>query len=324
MTEALNYTTKAITDLAWLAGQPGTGPLDRKGIHFLMGKLREAEVFVLPDAGELLDRSKPRPQVPGVMYKPAFPVVALEYAAIDRGTRDPIYESATAPRRISLIWEWDGTSPTGKHIAEPAAGSGVVVASIPFYTRQQRWIPVPGAVLIPYDCAYRVSEAGPSTRAFLASGRLTAKQAAQPSLVAAGVLALMPEYIGRVVVQGGLENGLSLISADLMDEVNAYIDLCVTLACNNVRKERQVQPAKLNKARIKAGKAPLKDFHILTIGGEQVAGGGPGGASSGARSHLRRGHIRRLSPDRVTWVNSCMVRGSRPGFVDKQYAPRAA
>jgi len=31
-------------------------------------------------------------------------------------------------------------------------------------------------------------------------------------------------------------------------------------------------------------------------------------------------NIRRLGPERVTWVNSCMVRGSKPGFVKKHYA----
>lgn len=62
------------------------------------------------------------------------------------------------------------------------------------------------------------------------------------------------------------------------------------------------------------------DYHVLSINGEAwdspyetVSGHG------GKRSHLRRGHIRRLANDKRTWVKATYVKGSREGFVKKDY-----
>ena len=61
-------------------------------------------------------------------------------------------------------------------------------------------------------------------------------------------------------------------------------------------------------------------YHVLKIGGEvwdnpYVMGAGDKG---GVRSHLRRGHIRRLEHKNV-WVRSAYVHGSVEGFVEKDY-----
>jgi len=69
----------------------------------------------------------------------------------------------------------------------------------------------------------------------------------------------------------------------------------------------------------KWGKKGTYDYHVLSVGGEiwdspheTTDSGG------GVRSHLRRGHIRRLS-GKTTWVRSTYVHGSREGFVEKDY-----
>lgn len=322
MTEALNFTTKAIADLGELAGKPL--PLgDKEGILFIQRMLQRAEVFVLPDAGELMDRSKSRPQVPGAVFHPPFPVVALEYRAVrGSGGFHPIYESTIASKRIALAWEWDGLMPSGMSAkGGPAPGEGVVIASVCYIDAVRMWVPMTGAVLIPFDCMYRKAEPTDVMQAFVESGRITRQQAEAEKIEIRGVLPIMAGTMGRLIAQEGEEGMLNLLSADLMDEVNAYIDLMTALACNNVGRERIAQPDKLNRARIKGGKPPLKDFHVLTIAGAEFAPGTRSGANRhGVRSHLRRGHIRRLGPERVTWVNSCMVRGSAPGFADKAYA----
>ena len=326
MSAPLNYTIDAISSLNALRDSASVGPFDRQGIDFISALLRRAEVFVLPDRGELLDRSKVRPQVPGAMFHPPFPVVALEYRASNPPGQEshPFYEATDSSKRIALAWEWDGKMPFGAgDAAGPSSGEGVCIASLSYIDKTRTWVPMCGAIMIPFDCGYY--EAAPTEHglAMLNSGRISAKQAAAPAIEISGVLPLMPDWMGALFRDHGQERALGLLSADLMDEVNAFIDLCLALACNNVESVKQAQPPKLNKARIRRGKLPLPDFHLLTLGGEAYSLGSVSSSEgTGVRSHLRRGHIRRLSADRVTWVNSTIVNGKRQGFVSKAYAPQ--
>jgi hypothetical protein len=65
----------------------------------------------------------------------------------------------------------------------------------------------------------------------------------------------------------------------------------------------------------------VNSYHVLSIGGEVwdtpfSTSDGVGGG--GKRSHMRRGHIRRWK-DRKIWVKASFVKGSRKGFVAKDY-----
>ena len=63
------------------------------------------------------------------------------------------------------------------------------------------------------------------------------------------------------------------------------------------------------------------DYHVLSINGEvwdspyESNNGGHGGV----RSHLRRGHIRKFSNGKTTWVRAAYIKGSKEGFVKKDY-----
>lgn len=195
------------------------------------------------------------------------------------------------------------------------------MASIIYVDKIGKWFPVVAAVMAHYDAGYVEACNRDLQDALVAEGRITAKQAAAPKLDTRHVLPLLPDMLAGLIMSQGERQAFNLIAADLMDEVNAYRDLCIALACNNVSTVRHAAPDKLNRRRIRSGKPPLKDFHVLEIAG-LGEGEGFGDGSGGVRSHLRRGHVRRLSPERVTWVNATMVRGSRPGFVDKQYSLR--
>lgn len=102
----------------------------------------------------------------------------------------------------------------------------------------------------------------------------------------------------------------------------------LALHCTNVRSVDNAPPDALNKKRQKAGKLPLftyKTLHIIS--GERT---GPHSQSDddeearqGPRLHFRRGHIRRVSEGRITWVQQCMVGNRRLGVVEKTYALEA-
>lgn len=67
--------------------------------------------------------------------------------------------------------------------------------------------------------------------------------------------------------------------------------------------------------------AGVNSYHVLSIGGEVwdtpfSTSDGVGGG--GKRSHMRRGHIRRWK-DRKIWVKASFIKGSRKGFVAKDY-----
>ncbi|MEH3122011.1 MAG: hypothetical protein PGN16_08535 [Sphingomonas phyllosphaerae] len=321
MTQPLNYTPKAIEALLSYPcpGAPGTAA----AMQYLAGKLREAQVFVLSDHGELLDRSKPRPQFPGLMLKPPFPVMALEYTAQRATGGDDHYTGASCTKRIALVWEWTADLPALHRVAFGPLdlGPGVVIASLAFYDDQQLWMPVAAAMHLPFDALWMEEDAeiAPFARAMLEAGRITKEQLLSPRLAGTAIPLLLEPLLQMSMALGGMSAALDTVASDVSDEVAAYIDLCSALACKNVGTRATAAPDKLNRQRIKAGKVPLKGFHVLELAsGVNLPGQGGIGDRSGPRSHLRRGHIRRLPGERVTWVNSAIVRGR--GFVDKVYA----
>ncbi|MDO7843428.1 hypothetical protein [Sphingomonas immobilis] len=319
MTQALNYTPKAIEALLSY-DCPGM-PMMAAGMRYLAAKLREAQVFVLQDGGQLLDRSKPRPEVAASVFRPPFPVVALEYLAAESEWGDSVYTQARSTRRIALAWEYtDDFPPELRPMLPPRLGEGVVVASICWFDDRASWIPVTIAAHIAYDTVWSRPPDNHFREEMLRSGRLPKAHvdARQPETTP---LLLAPEQFAMMApLVGGFDALLVAAGGDVMDEANAYLDLCYALACKNVATREVPPPKNLNRQRLKAGKLPLKGFHVLELngGGDMPGTGGGAGDRSGPRSHLRRGHIRRLSGDRVTWVNSTVVRGR--GFVDKVYA----
>ncbi|QQV76507.1 hypothetical protein H5J25_13740 [Sphingomonas aliaeris] len=322
MTQALNFTTKAIECLEGInSPHPGV----QQGFRYIAEKLREAQVFVLPDYGTLLDRSKAPVELPGEMYHPPFPVVALEYTARgDRGRWNGQYTALKSSRRIALAFDWQNDlPPIARMMAPQQATPGFVVMSIFYNDEDQMWIPVSAGIRFDYDQMNFRNDlpSFPFRDAMIASGRMN-KAAVKSGAPAGTLVPILPEAIILAGQVHGVPVTMDAISADLMDEVNAYFDLCAALGCRNVQSDRHAPPDKLNRQRMKAGKPLLSDFLTLSLDGDQ-GGGGTFEAAGSRRSHLRRGHIRRLSADRITWVNQTMVTG-QGGFKSKSYVMKGA
>lgn len=326
MIQRLNYCSKAIEEFGGF--EKTATPLARAGFRYLTEKLRQAQVFLLPEHGVLLDRDKARPQVPGLVFRPPYPVVALEYPAPAATARrhDPFYTAAASSRRIALAWEWTNDLPRSIHDPElDKLPQGVVVASIAYFDEQAAWMPVAAAAHLAYDgeWADRSGEASAFRDAMLASMQIKPAQVRENTFTMS-IVPILAEAIRGLRLERGEEGTLDLLHADLTDEVNAYVDFCFALACKNVEVEKQPAPKVLNLARSKRGRAPLFDYHILRLSTEGGEGGIGLGATdrNAARPHLRRGHVRHLrhlGPDRITWVNATMVRGQGRGFAAKDY-----
>lgn len=79
-------------------------------------------------------------------------------------------------------------------------------------------------------------------------------------------------------------------------------------------------PEALNRARAKKGRAPLPDYHVVTLdGAERVASGNLTGGHASKRMHWRRGHFRRMASGLVVSVSPSLVGGEDRGFVDHHY-----
>lgn len=96
------------------------------------------------------------------------------------------------------------------------------------------------------------------------------------------------------------------------------------LACSNVATITTPPLTALNKKRAKAGKFPILEYKTLTIIVDEPrsVNDPQGGAHASPRVHLRRGHIRRITPEKRVWVQPCVV-GSNHGMVLKDYRVRA-
>ena len=323
----LNYSTKA-ADQFERGGNP-TMPITAAAIRYIADKLRTAEKFLMPEGGRLLPSNKEKPEVPGLVFRPPFPVVALEYAMrpTDADQAITVYTSSCAPKRIALAWDWQNDFPSCmRSPLIDALGPGVCVMEISWRSEANVWMPGLACLHIPYEGAWvATDDRPPFIQAMLDSGKIP------PQLVRPGRNAyphsIVPMMVEAIAVkaerQRSLSSALDLIRSDTQDELVSYIDLCYALACKNVKLDKLAAPEKLNRARAKSSRPPLADYHVLVLDGAENGQAFGAGDRSGPRPHLRRGHIRRLNSARITWVNSAMVRG-KGTFVDKVYGFRNA
>jgi hypothetical protein len=95
------------------------------------------------------------------------------------------------------------------------------------------------------------------------------------------------------------------------------------LASDAVEVAEVAAPKRLNKRRLKKGKVPLYDHHVVKIKGVSKSGGiiPLGGTHASPRQHWRRGHIRTLHRDTLEekkiMIPATLIGGR--GFVSKDY-----
>jgi hypothetical protein len=105
----------------------------------------------------------------------------------------------------------------------------------------------------------------------------------------------------------------AVVSADSGDEVLATMAFAALTSCANVSFETLPASAALNKKRAGKGRQPLFDVRVLMVGDSGALRGGgrhtqvqATGTHASPRTHLRRGHVRRLE-DKTVWVNAALV-----------------
>jgi len=108
---------------------------------------------------------------------------------------------------------------------------------------------------------------------------------------------------------------------EFLPDLTTVFTLWKLLGVHDAKQIPVPAPPKLQARRAKSNgsKPRLYDYHVLSIGGEVWDSPHEHtGTGEGTRSHLRRGHIRRLETKNI-WVRSTYVHGSKEGFVQKDY-----
>jgi len=93
---------------------------------------------------------------------------------------------------------------------------------------------------------------------------------------------------------------------DTADEVRATYEFLAAINCANVSTFVKPEPKPLNARRIKKGKTLFYEYHFLSISALASEATGAPGSHASPRTHLRRGHLRRLS-EKTIWINAAVV-----------------
>lgn len=92
------------------------------------------------------------------------------------------------------------------------------------------------------------------------------------------------------------------------------------LECGNTDIEIEKSSSRLNKKRIKKGKLPFFDYHVLTVNRHLKSVSNTQNINHRSpRQHIRRGHIRHYKDGRKIFIQSCIVGDSDNGLIKKDY-----
>lgn len=115
---------------------------------------------------------------------------------------------------------------------------------------------------------------------------------------------------------GEIDDFAEGINLFVRDQINA---ICIALDSEAATTEVIRSPKNLNEKRIKNGKLPLFDYHIIDLSRKYRIGNRYGGHSGKkVRLHFRRGHWRHYETHN-TWIRWCLVGDPDLGFIDKDY-----
>ncbi len=303
-------------------------PVAAKRIRILAGMLDKATKFLLPNCAELVDSSSLNDAHLELLRLP-YPVTVFEASWIKDDHQPFVLNGeveSLSSRRIALCWEltddfapFEGLNDT---VRRAFPDGGVFVYPISYGDEAKVWSPGLGGQFIP--CDYKVSKD---------FRNLPASELVQGALRDAGRLhksgfrfraepfVLLDEPFDQLVAHKGsdIPTGLAHVIHDSNDEVVMAVQACAVLNCANVSTVDASPSKAMNAKRAATNRPPFFTYKVLQLAADKRHEAEANGSHAGPRTHLRRGHIRRLE-SRVTWVRATLVNpGSERGQVTKDY-----
>lgn len=321
----LNYAAKAIVDLQETARGLTHYPQTYAMYQLICDLLDKADKFIMPNCCDLIDPDKFSARDYALLKVP-YPLTVFEAPWIQETERKipSQFATETSQKRIALLIE--SQHPAMQNISDIYGNplrdnDGVMMIAI--YHVGNKWNLHIGGFFLPYNVdPSAITELsgliGKRSRQYIESGYASKKG----QLVETVPVFLMPEIINLMAKQTGIETVITDLLDNSRDEMMMTLQACAIINCENIESEDLFVPKKLQESRKKKGKPPLHEYKVLNIGAEfyKIPSGNSSGGKSGPKMHKRRGHIRRLSDDRQTWVRHTVVNAGVKGSITKTYS----
>jgi len=302
--------------------------------HFVAQYLDDAMKFILPDNGQLLSGQPAYDPRFFDLLKLPYPMCALEFAA-DEMLYNQGSGLAFSARRIALCFD-PAQLPADQlaRLDRLMLGRSFLgflpehaLALMAVYEVGGMWVCAGGCVVIDLD------EGTPHTISKDADGKPllgALAESAKPYIgmnektIPYGLPAQYVLFLQRMLISNlAEEEATRSLYIDTIDEVRVCYDFLAAVNCDNVGTLTVAAPRMLNAKRMKKGKVPFYDYKVLDLAPKAEGGTGEGaGSHASPRTHLRRGHVRRLGEkfgNKVLWINATMVNPQRVG--EKESAP---
>lgn len=317
-----NYSVHFLEQLQTMPVMQGntSTPRSAANLRWLARQIEISQHFILPDEGRLIEVNEMPDFMPDIM-RPPYHRTVVEYTAAKELAPDRNDQVVSSKRVILAIDVQSGDDLPPKPLALTTVheGPGVLLIPISYYDELKFWGPPAMGLFVRYG----QEVVRTSGEVYISDHQLRMMGQSREKIVRTGVLDVMAvglavDQIMQVNTPHQLREIVDQLMADAQSEMFAYQQMCLALSCKNVGTEKIDAEHRLNRARIRRGKRSLFDYHILTVPGADTNETGENTGRT-VRSHLRRGHIRRLSGQRLTWVNATIVKGGSAGFVHKTY-----
>jgi hypothetical protein len=318
---SLNYSAHAIDQLTNdLKKLKLIAPESANTLLNLIGLLKVSIKFILPNRGGFVDPfSLPDSELN--LIRIPYPVVAFEVPW------DKEEDNNFITKKIILCWENIAPEPiSGLHdkFLNLYPDSGVFVAIFSWDNSNKVWISPVKGFFLPYkkmiinmDNFGKEKDTTEWSLLVIKKG----KSASQRRGYLVDTFILQEEVFDKVINEKGISQADYQFSDDYGDLIDLILETCSVVNCSNIIALDLPPINALNKKRIKNGKQPFFTYKVLQLKEttkKKISIGE--GSHASPRTHLRRGHIRRLE-DKTVWVKPAVINGeSTHGVVVKDYA----
>lgn len=330
--KSLNYCADAIESLKIMERDTmSTAPYTSYAIRNVIDMLEKSVKFILPNCCDIIAPEYLRQAHLDMAHIP-YPVVTFE---IPWKKETPLermgeFPSSLSTKRIALCWELNPDFepiPGCNDISHLYPSGGVFILPISWSDNMKMWVIGVGGVFFPYENQLRNSDLDnlqPASKIAFDALKEAGLYEKKGMEFRAEPFIACKEWADDVMRQlGSREKLFAQIILDSRDELQAYIQACSVLNCENVKTITLNNKPAAGKKLKNQNNQPRFTYKVLQLSDDKKSyetnRKGATGTHASPRMHLRRGHMRRRN-EKLIWVRPTMINaGSEQGIVTKDY-----